>query len=128
MIRWSLVTVVLALVAGCGGGPDSQATDEAVVTTSEKARDILGLKLQLFDMRDRRESTGLRAWSFRLRNGEDAAVSLRIVPVFIAQDGRELGGSAEAVEPILAPGAEKEFYFKAPTGEAVRLIVRFEFN
>ncbi|MBI2920918.1 MAG: hypothetical protein HYY18_07520 [Planctomycetes bacterium] len=128
MIRVALSTLFFALAAGCGGGPDSQATDEAVVTTSEKARDILGLKLQLFDMRDRRENTGFRAWSFRLRNNEDAGVSLRIVPVFISQDGRELGGSADAVEHLLAPGAEREFYFKAPTGEAVRLVVRFEFN
>jgi len=116
-------------LAGCSGGAGrGSAREEISVGTSDKARDILGIRLQLFEMRDRREHTGFRAWSFRLRNNEESVVSIRCVPLFIDADGKELGGSAEAQEAQLPPGADREFYFKAPTGAAQRLMMTFEFK
>jgi hypothetical protein len=125
MRKACIVLLTAILAASCGGGPD-MAEDEVEIRTSDKARDILGWNLQLFALKDRRESTGLKAWSFRLRNDEDEVVAVRAVPEFISEDGRTLGGKAYAEEAQLPPGQEREFYFKAPTGEAVRLIVRFE--
>lgn len=111
-------------LAGCSSSANPQ--QEVAIATSDKAQDILGISLLLSDLRDRRESTSLRAWSFRLTNNEKENVSVRAVPAFVSQDGRDLGGSAEARTVELLPGKSHDFYFKAPTGEVARLVVRFE--
>lgn len=119
----ALALVPLAL-AGCASS--SGATQELAIATSDRAQDILGLSLLLSDMRDRRESTSLKAWSFTLTNNEGEAVKVRATPAFISPDGRDLGGSSEARTVEILPGNSHDFYFKAPTGEVARLVVRFE--
>ncbi len=124
-MRLLLLAVVPAVfLAGCSSSADRQ--QEVAIATSDKAQDILGINLLLSDLRDRRESTSLRAWSFKLTNNENENVKVRAVPSFVSQDGRDLGGAAESQEVELLPGKSHDFYFKAPTGEVARLVVRFE--
>lgn len=114
----------LALLAGCASS--SADRQEVNVATSDKAIEVLGGDLLLSDMKERREKEGQKAWSFRLRNESSDPVTVRAVPMFIADDGRELGGSAEAKKETILPGKAQDFYFTAPTGEVARLMVRFE--
>ncbi|MCE9583591.1 MAG: hypothetical protein K8T20_13990 [Planctomycetes bacterium] len=123
MKRFAAAALALVLTA-CSSSAGRH--EEVSISTSDKARDILGMNLLLSGMRDRRENVGLRAWSFKIRNNEKNLVMVRAVPLFVAEDGRELGGSAEAQEGEIKPGLEREFYFKAPTGEAAKLLVKFE--
>ncbi len=117
--------VPVLLLAGCSSS-SSDLQQDVPIATSDKAQDILGISLLLSDLRDRRESTSLRAWSFKLTNNENENVKVRAVPSFVSQDGRDLGGSAESQVVELLPGKSHDFYFKAPTGEVARLVVRFE--
>ena len=120
MKRFATAGLAVILAACASSGARHQ---EISISTSEKAQDILGMNLLLSDMRDRRENLGLRAWSFKIRNNEKNVLVVRATPLFVAEDGRELGGSAEKLELEIKPGLEREFYFKAPTGEAARVLV-----
>ncbi|MCC6740147.1 MAG: hypothetical protein IT452_13960 [Planctomycetia bacterium] len=120
----SVLALVPLVLAGCASS--SGATQELAIGTSDRSQDILGLSLQISNMRDRRESTSLKAWSFTLTNNEKENVKVRAVPAFVSPDGRDLGGSSEARTVELLPGTSHDFYFKAPTGEVARLVVRFE--
>ena len=116
--------LTLALLPACSSSGDR--TQELPIATSDKAQDILGRSILLSDLRDRRETKSLRGWSFKLRNNDKETVKVRAVPIFISEDGRDLGGASDSQEFELLPGREHDFYFKAPTGEVARLVVRFE--
>jgi hypothetical protein len=115
---------LLLVLPACSSSGDR--VQEVPIANSEKARDILESSILLSDLRERRESTSLKAWSFKLTNNEKENVKVRVVPAFVAEDGRDLGGSSSSQEVELLPGKSHDFYIKAPTGEVARLVVRFE--
>lgn len=126
VIRLAPAAVACAVLAGCSSSSDTR--QEVPISTSDRAQEILGGSILLSDLRERREKEGQKAWSFRLRNTGREEVKVRAVPVFIAADGRELGGSAEAKTVVILPEKMEDLYFMAPTGEVARLVVRFERN
>jgi hypothetical protein len=123
-MRRALAVILAVAAAGCRGGPE--AADVIPVSTSDRSREILGLKVDLYDAKDHRETSGLRSWTFRIRNRENATVSLRFVPSFVSPEGRDLGGSSLAEDVLLPAGESRLFHVKAPSGNVERLVVRFE--
>ncbi|MEK7469432.1 MAG: hypothetical protein AAB074_18815 [Planctomycetota bacterium] len=123
-MRTRAVVFLLLVLPACSSSSDR--VQEVPIATSDKAQDILGINLLLSDLKDRRESKSLRAWSFKLTNNEKENVKVLAVPAFVAEDGRDLGGSSESQEVEILPGKSHDFYIKAPTGEVARLVVRFE--